>query len=58
MNSKTNIVRAILMDASECERPEADHPATIEISATAALPSLILTNPSPDKSGLFNGANR
>lgn len=33
MNSKTNTVRAILLDASECERPEADHPATIEISA-------------------------
>jgi hypothetical protein len=33
MNSKSTIVRAILMDASECERPEAEHPATIEISA-------------------------
>ena len=33
MNSKTNTVRAILLDASECDRPEADHPATIEICA-------------------------
>lgn len=33
MNSKTNIVRAILLDASECDHPEADHPATIEICA-------------------------
>lgn len=33
MNRKTNTVRAILLDASECDRPEADHPATIEICA-------------------------
>nr|WP_314705940.1 hypothetical protein [uncultured Comamonas sp.] len=33
MNSKTNTVRAILLDASECDRPEANHPATIEICA-------------------------
>lgn len=33
MNNKSTIVRAILMDASECERPESEHPAAIEISA-------------------------
>ena len=33
MNSKTNTVRAILLDASECDRPEAVHPTTIEICA-------------------------
>lgn len=27
MSNKANAVRAILMDASECDRPESDHPS-------------------------------